>query len=380
MIRPPFSGHEALRSALLNAATSGGLPATLLIYGSPGCGKQSLALWLAEALLCSGDTTPPCDSCQSCRFVDRLQHPDVHWYFPLPRPKGAGTPEKLGQALEKARHERIEELRDNPLRPSGDQEVRGLYLAQVLGIRKAAQRRPVTGDQQIFIIGDAEYLVPQEASPEAANALLKLLEEPPGGSRFILTSSRPESLLETIRSRALSIHLPPLPEEQIASFLVSHASASSADATEAARLGEGSIGMALGHLQDGGALTARKSDALALLRAALAGSHGNRYAAALNFGPAGARGLLDLLSDLQGWIRDLAAASLGRTHRIVNQSELPFLEQEAARLNLTPPLAAAAIERVEEARILAEANVNPQLLISTLLLDLDKTLRERAVV
>lgn len=376
----PFFGHEALRSALLGTIRKHELPATLLIHGGPGCGKQSLALWLAQARLCNGDSTPPCGSCQSCRFANRLEHPDVHWYFPLPRPKGTASPEKLADALDGARYERLAEYRENPLRPSGDREVRGLYLAQVLRIRRAAQQRPSTGEEQIFVIGDAEYLVPQEASPEAANALLKLLEEPPDGSRFILTSSRPESLLATIRSRALAIHLPPLAETDVAQFLEAHASASPTDAGDAARLGMGSIGMALGHLEQSGPLREEMANALGLLRVALAGSHAGMYAAALGYGPAGARGLLDQFAGLQNWIRDLSAVALGRHDQVINQGELPYLKQAAARLEVTPHIAALAIDQVEEARILAEANVNPQLLVSSLLLDLNRTFLERPLV
>ncbi|MGI9628533.1 MAG: ATP-binding protein [Longimicrobiales bacterium] len=367
----PFVGHEALRAALATANLGAGLPGTLLIHGPPGCGKQTLAHWLAQLRLCENNTGGPCGTCRSCRFVERLEHPDVHWYFPLPRPKGAGTPERLARALETARHERLAQHRGQPLRPHGDQDVKGLYLAQVRSVRKAAQKRPTIGNEQVFIIGDAEYLVPQEASPAAANALLKLLEEPPEGSRFILTSSRPESLLETIRSRALSIHLPPLPEDEVAHFLETHASVPPDAARRSARLGRGSIGVALGYLDESGSLTERRAEALTLLKAAVAGSKEEIYSTSASYGPAGARGLLGLLADLQEWIRDLSAEALDAEDHVGDRDSGPFLQATAGRLAITPNVAARAVERVEEARILAEANVNPQLLISSLLLDLE---------
>lgn len=212
---PAFRGHEGLRDALRRAMERDALPATLLVHGAPGCGKQSLALWIARTALCAGDARP-CDACKSCRAALRLEHADVHWYFPLPRPKGASNPARLADALEEARHARLAELREQPLRRGGGAEVVGIYLAAVRSIRGKAHKRPATGDQQYFVVGDAEHLVPQEASPEAANALLKLLEEPPDGSRFILTSSRPGALLDTIRSRALPVHLPRLPQAEVA--------------------------------------------------------------------------------------------------------------------------------------------------------------------
>ncbi len=368
---PRFRGHEALRASLGRSLARGTLPATILIHGTPGCGKQSLALWLARTRLCTGPDRP-CDHCDSCRRAGRLEHPDIHWHFPLPRPKRASSPARLAAALEDARFEKLGEFRRRPLRPASNGEVKGIYLAAVLTIRDHAHRRPALGEEQIFIIGDAEWLVPQEASPEAANALLKLLEEPPDGSRFILTSSRPGSLLDTIRSRTLPIHLPPLPVAEVAAFLRDECGADGGPAMRAATLSQGSIGAALGHLEPEGDPSRRRDRALALLRAATGGKRADAYAAALDFPPGGARGLLDLLGALQLWIRDLGAAGLERDDQIVNADELPFLRDTARRLALTPDQVARAVGRVEEARRLAQGNVNPQLFMAALLLDLEK--------
>jgi len=343
----------------------------------PGCGKQTLPLWMARTRLCTG-AVAPCGRCNSCRLALRLEHPDIHWYFPLPRPRRASSPGKLAEALEDARHEKLAEFRRQPLRAEGDTEVKGIYLAAVLALRVHAHKRPAMGTEQFFIIGDAEYLVPQEASPEAANALLKLLEEPPDGSRFILTSSRPGSLLDTIRSRALPVHLPPLAVPVVAAFLEEECGADPAAAGRAATLSQGSIGAALGHLEAEGVPTAERNRSLEFLRAATGGRRGDAYKAALTFGPGGARGLLGLLAALQLWLRDLGAAALGRDDRVVNGDELPFLKETAGRLQLTPDRVAAAVDQVENARMLALGNVNPQLFIAGLLLELEATLDRAA--
>ncbi len=376
--RPPtLRGHDRLRTSLRRALARGTLPATVLVHGAPGCGKQTLALWMARTRLCTGDPAP-CDRCDSCRPALRLEHPDIHWYFPLPRPKRVSGPAKLAEALEEARHEKLAEFRRRPLRPTGDTEVRGIYLAAVLTLRAQAHKRPATGAEQFFIIGDAEYLVPQEASPEAANALLKLLEEPPRGSRFILTSSRPGSLLDTIRSRTLPVHLPPLPTPEVAAFLEEECGADPAAAMTAATLSQGSIGAALGHLEGEGVPAIERTRSLEFLRAATGGRRDDAYRAALTLGPGGARGLLGLLAALQLWLRDLGAAALERDDRVVNADELPFLKETAGRLKLTPDRVAAAVDRVEEARMLALGNVNPQLFIAGLLLELESTLNRAA--
>ena len=200
------------------------------------------------------------------------------------------------------------------------------------------------------------------------------MEEPPDGSRFILTSGRPGGLLDTIRSRALPLHLPPLPVAEVAAFLEEECGVGPAEAMSAATRSRGSIGAALGHLDPDGVHAAERTRSLELLRAAAEGRRGDAYGAALAFGPGGARGLLGLLAALQLWIRDLGAAALDRDDRVVNADELPFLRETAGRLRLTPDRVAAAVDRVEAARMLALGNVNPQLLISGVLLDLEETL------
>lgn len=375
-IPPSFRGHDALRASLCRALDREALPATVLIHGMPGCGKQSLALWLARARLCTGAVPAPCDRCGSCRLALRHEHPDIHWYFPVPRPKRAHGPEKLAEALEVVRHERLAAFRSQPLRAEGGDEVKGIYLAAVFTLRKQAHRRPAMSREQFFVIGDAEHLVPQEASPEAANAILKLLEEPPDDTRLILTSGKPGSLLDTVRSRALPIYLPPLPTSVIASFLEEECGAGREAAARAAVLAQGSIGAALGHLDREGFQATQRSGALKLLRIATAGQRGEAFGAALGFAPAGARGLLDLMGALQQWIRDLGAAGLGQDERVINADELPFLRETANRLELTPDRIARAVDQVEAARMRALGNVNPQLFMGTLLLELEETLNK----
>jgi DNA polymerase-3 subunit delta' len=100
---PPVYGHADALAMLASASRAGNLSQSLLVHGPAGIGKERVAMWLAQLVLCE---TPgpqgPCGRCRSCREIDRLEHPDVHWFFPLPRPD-ASTPEKLRDKLEEAR-------------------------------------------------------------------------------------------------------------------------------------------------------------------------------------------------------------------------------------------------------------------------------------
>lgn len=363
-------GHHDVRRELASAVRRGILPGSLLVHGLPGTGRQSLALWLARLLVCSGPPPEtPCGTCPGCRLALDLQHPDIHWFFPLPRPKGVAGPEKLADALEAARHDVLAERRADPLYQPPAGEPVGLYLAQARTIRRLGSSRPAMADRQVFIIGNAELLVPQEASEEAANAMLKILEEPPPSTTFILTAADPDALLPTLRSRLLPVRLPPFSDADVAAFLEERAGATPEHAGVLARLGQGSIGRALSFLpRDGAESHAEqvRKQAVHWLEAALAASHASRYAAALDQKPAGARGAFgETLDALTRCLRDLGAAAVGAETQILDLRAADRFRQLAphVRADRIP----RAIALVEEARDDGRINANPQLTLAWVL-------------
>lgn len=366
----PHWGHGPVLRALARARLRGSLPQALLIHGPPGVGKQHLALWLGQLLLCpSPGGEGPCGSCTHCRWALRLEHPDLHWHFPLPRPEKASTPEKLADALEEARALRLASLRENPLQPSVSGEARAHYLAAVRLLRRRAYLQPSRGEHQVFILGEADALAVQEDASEAANALLKLLEEPPPRTTFILTSVQPGRLLPTLRSRTTPLHLPPLSRKEVAAFLEEVVGIPEAEARRLASLSRGSIGRALGFRRgngEDGPLEQLRRAALQLLEAALAPSPAGAFRAALEFSPRRARDLANLLDALEELLVELAEASAGAPEP---SPAFPVLSW-----NGDPRRVAAAAEKVWEARLLAQGNVNPQLLVGGLLMELRQIL------
>ena len=367
----PLIGHDDTRAALARAVRAGELPGSLLIHGPRGVGKQRLALWLAQMLVCERPTdSGPCDACTACRHALRLEHPDVHWFFPLPRPKGASG-DRLPQALEDARAEALAERRAAPWSSASSGEPVGYYVATIQTVRRQATTRPAMGARQVFIVGDAELLVPQESSPEAANALLKLLEEPPPATVFLLTASDPEALLPTIRSRLLAVRLRAMPESAVVDYLVRERGLAQGEAALAARLGQGAIGRALAFRAapgEEGPLAELRLRARDLLAGAAAPDAARRYGAALATAPAAARGSFsDLLDLLALWLRDLAATAAGTPELVVNRDGVEFLEKIAARAPNAAAGAAEAVRVVEEALELAQGNVNPQLVLASTL-------------
>ncbi len=373
----PLRGHDAERSAILAAARAGGLPGSLLLHGPAGVGKQRTALWIGQLLLCARPTPDgPCDSCPSCRLARRLEHPDLHWFFPMPRPKVSGGPERMIDALEEARYAEIAARRENPQRPIVPGDPMGIYLGQVQALRRIAAARPAMGSRKVIIVGDAEALVPQEASQEAANALLKVLEEPTPDTTIILTAADPDALLPTIRSRMQPIRLRSLPTDLVALHL-RELGTDAQLAERVARLSEGSIGRALAFLPVDGApgpLDELRHQARAVLEAALARSDAARHGLALAHAPAGARGAFSQMLDaLILWIRDLAATAAGADDLVVNTDAVDWLRKTAASLP-SGDAPVRAIRAVEETLRLTQLNVNPQLALSQLLRELRREL------
>ena len=367
----PFVGHDAVRSSLALALERSSLPVSLLIHGPRGVGKQRLALWLGQLLLCTSPIPEgPCSECKACRLALSLEHPDLHWYFPLPRPPRV-RPDKLAEAMEEARHKALADRRKNTLRPAmRAAEPTGLYLAVAQHLRSQAQKRPVMSTRQVFVVGDAETLVPQESSQAAANALLKLLEEPPRGTVLILTSSEPGRLLATIRSRTMLLHLPGLPDPSVAAFLVETAGAGTEKAERAAQLGRGSIGRALGFLPDGddpGPLEQLRQQAFRLLKVASAPDAGSIYSQSLEFNSVRGRGLIALLDLLEDALRDLSATAAGAPDRVISDDTTDFLERIRTERDIHPVAIANAFAKLEEAKEMAAGNVNPQLVVAGLL-------------
>src|SRR2546430_7861590 len=199
---PPLCGHEGIRNRLVGAIASGRLPQVLLFEGQRGVGKQRLALWLAQALLCErpggGGGSPggtgaprggePCGTCRACTQVLGLSHPDLHWFMPIEPPKKAGDAGKQVELIEEALAEELAARRERPLYgPPSGLASHGIAAVRLL-LRRLALK-PVLGPRRVFIVGDAERLVPQRANPEAANAVLKALEEPPAGTWCVLTAA-----------------------------------------------------------------------------------------------------------------------------------------------------------------------------------------------
>lgn len=333
----------------MDSAARGALPASLLVEGRRGIGKQRIALWLAQLLLCSGEGEHPCGKCTNCRYSFELVHPDLRWFFPRPRQSGADP------AVQDILDDQAEAVRERVAAsglyapPSGSDAI---FVATVRALVQFAAYSPSVAKRKVIIVGDAERMVPQEGADQAANAFLKLLEEPPADTTIILTSSEPGSLLPTIRSRVVSVRVAPLPNTAVAAFLENAAVKSAlagldlpSSADDRIALAAGAPGTLLGVTASGAAMAMARS-----ILAAAAGPRADRIRVALALSSSGARGGYSEVLDA------LTVALHSRVREASTSGDAAYGER-----------ASRAIDLVEGAKMRASGNVNPQLVTSALI-------------
>ncbi|MFL5482988.1 MAG: hypothetical protein ACJ8AK_12480 [Gemmatimonadaceae bacterium] len=349
-------GHEALKQRLGASARAHALPASLLFHGPHGVGKQRLAIWVAQTILCR-EADAPCGKCASCRYASELTHPDLHWVFPRPRLKDSDPD------LEQVRADYAEAIFERVANyglyapPSGSE---GIYVATIRSLVQRAVMAPAVGSRKVFIVGDAERMVPQEGSDMAANAFLKLLEEPPADTTIIITSSEPGALLPTIRSRVAAVRVPLVTEKAVRAFVDDPQVKRSLD-----KMGKASSGErvrfaagAPGRLLAGEGNAKATMNARRMVEAATSYRHELLDSVAMSQGSFGARG--NFAETLEALVELLGERARDALHR-----------------NDTQAAAAAsqAVTAVLEAQTYTETNVSPQLITSRLLRRLASTFK-----
>ena len=193
---------------------SGRIPHALLFYGPQGVGKEGHALELAAMLNCTDvQDEGPCGYCISCKKIKSFQHENVKLIMPLPRGKILSSNDSPMKAFknEKVFQDYLDKLKSKGADPYFHMQVAGANTILINSIRELkhdVSMSTVNNEWRIILIFQAEKLcVP---SPAAAHALLKILEEPPEQTIFILVSSQSNQILDTICSRCQRLYFPPI--------------------------------------------------------------------------------------------------------------------------------------------------------------------------
>lgn len=241
-------GQDEAKQRLLQEASEGRIAHALLFTGPEGAGKLPMALAYARYLTCQHPTsTDACGSCPSCAKWEKLIHPDVHFVFPIVAKKAqkkevcddylpawrkllsAGSYFSLSQWLDEMDAENSQAI---IYARESDEMLRKLSL-------KSSQ-----GGYKVVLMW-----LPEKMNEVCANKLLKLLEEPPAQTVFLLVSEAPEQLLATILSRTQRFHLPRLDESVIAQTLQSRFGVLPEESRNLAHIANGSMIQALAAIQ-----------------------------------------------------------------------------------------------------------------------------------
>lgn len=336
-----IAGNQRVKEVLKRILDAGRLPGALLFVGEEGIGKKLFALEVAKALNCRTPTSNgPCETCSACRRISRINYPS------------SSDPDDWKQII----------WTDHPDVGLVVAPKRTLLVTQMRQIEREANYRPFEGKARVFLVEEADKL-----NDPSANALLKVLEEPPPTSYIILITSRPAMLLETIRSRCQMIRFSPLRPAEIEEHLVKNKVADDSSAGLLARVANGSIGRALeGDLET---FKEQRRAMLSVLKA-LAGKPDEaqllRASEELNEAQYKEE-FEERLDVLEILIRDAWMLSLnGSRDQLVNADMFDELDKLSRQIN--PDRAAAWILQVEDLREQLIVNINRKVAVDALFL------------
>jgi DNA polymerase-3 subunit delta' len=321
-------GQDKILSLLNYGLKTNAIAHAYLLVGPRHVGKGTLAINLAQALNCDGPEVP-CGECRSCQRIRDGKHADV-------TPIGLDSRTEIG----------IDDIR---------------------GLQRLANLPPYEGKCKVFIIDEAEYL-----STEAANSLLKILEEPPPRVAWLLLASEEKRLLPTIISRCQRLELKPVPSERVQEVLVDSYNVDADKAKLLTQLCHGRLGWALSALADC-AILEQRSQRIDRLVSLLTAGLEQRFAYAQELAnrfsqdrKAGAE-ITEVWFD---WWRDLMLIEGGCQEAIINVDYRAVLEEQAGGLSLSE-----IKEFLASLGLLQDAiskNVNSRLALEWLMLNLPR--------
>lgn len=245
-------GQEAVKHRLIDDVQQQRVPHAIMLCGREGSGTLPLAVALAQHLLCTDPehTTQghPCGHCPSCLMAAKLQHPDLHFIYPVYK-RQSGKPSLSDDFAQEWR----DLLLSNPyfgyaewMQAAGATNQQLMtYVEESDNINSKLSLKSSQGGYKLCIIW-----LPEKMHEACANKMLKLLEEPPTQTVFILVSERPDLVLQTIRSRTQIIEVPALTQDDIRNTLEQKYGILPVEAKRIAHTAAGSMTAALRAITD----------------------------------------------------------------------------------------------------------------------------------
>ena len=288
-------GQEGVKKQLCQAVQEGRIAHAQLFTGQPGVGKMGLALAYAQYLACPNRTeSDSCGVCPSCLQFQKLQHPDLHFAFPIVKGDNGDVCDEFVDKFREMVLEGVYFDLDDWYRRMGVETKQGMiYEKESSEILRKLSLKSFGDGYKVMLIWQ-----PEKMNGTCANKLLKLLEEPPEKTLFLLVSEHPELLLSTVLSRAQEVRVPRLSEDEIADALQQqYPWLESQAATSVAHMANGSYLTALRVMNDSEENQGYFDDFVALMRNAWLVGQKKDYSALLK---------------LRQWSNDMADSKVGR--------------------------------------------------------------------
>jgi DNA polymerase-3 subunit delta' len=331
-------GQKKAIELLQQALNNGAMPHAYLFAGPEHIGKLTLAMELAMALNCEGKA-PPCHECPACKKIAGGTHTDVQVI-------------RLTQG-------------DEDAADAAGTESTKISIEQIKDIQHSASLPPFEGKQRVYIIEGAEQL-----SIEAANRLLKTLEEPPDHVSFILITTNEKLLLATVVSRCQRIEFQPLPVEELAAALVKKLGTAPERARLLAALARGCPGWALTAAGDENVLEERNFQIGRIVNT-LKGDAEERFTYATQLASGfsqNRKAVYDILKMWEEYWRDMMLVRSGCPELIINIDRKDEIIKAAGNYSLVK--IKDFIQRLQAAARQLKQNVNPRLALEVLMLDI----------
>jgi DNA polymerase-3 subunit delta' len=364
-------GQERVKGLLQKALSSEQIAHAYLFFGPEGIGKDALVLEFAKTLSCTTKNTEACDSCNSCKQFDALQHPNINLIFPLPVGKNEKTGDDPFIGLSDAqmgdiRHQIAQKAHD-PYYQIEIEKANFIKINSVRSVKREASMSTLEAGRKIFLIFNADQM-----NAEASNSLLKTLEEPLPGTMLLLTTSSKDQLLPTIISRCQEIRCDLLKEEEIESALIERDRIDPSTARIAAEMSNGSYAAARRLLSQ--SIMEERKEIVDFLRMVLSKQrsplieHLEELAS-----PADRIAIERWLKLLQTWLRDAMLMQKNGSVRILEeekQSMSNFISK-FPQANLSE-----ALKTTEKAIAHLNKNIYLPLVLTTMTLELRKNIAE----
>ena len=316
-------GQELIKDRLIRTVVEQRIPHAQLFRGPEGIGKLALAIAYAQYICCENRTEiDSCGICPSCVKYAKLAHPDLHFVFPVIKPTGKSSvvcDDFISDFRDIFINNHYFGVNDWYAKITDDAKQGMIYANESQEIIRKLSLKTYESEYKVMIIW-----LPEKMNITCANKLLKILEEPPEKTVFLLVSNKPDEIITTILSRTQHVNIPSLQVEDIVTALLTNPEIeiTQHDALNAARIANGSYLAALNLLKEGDEKKQNFDRFVTVMR--LAWQVGNRKDHAS-------------LKTLKKWADEMAQSSVGRERQKGFLVYAQHLTRENFILNLKNP-------------------------------------------